>query len=80
MTSIKKFFRPLILVLAIIFVTISVTGCSSTINTIKTIKTIKTVSQSEKARKVFKGVMGVGDVIDLKRNASDLADKILKHK
>lgn len=74
MISIKKFLRPLILVLTIIFGALSLTGCASTINT------IKTISQTEKAKKVFKGAMGVVDVIDVKRNVSDLADKILKHK
>ena len=73
MISIKKFLRPLIFVLAIIFVTINLTGCASTINT------IKTISQGEKARKVFKGAQAIVDVVDVKRNAGDLADKILKH-
>ena len=74
MISIKNFLRPLILVLAVIFMTISLTGCTSTINT------IRTISQTEKARKVFKGAMNAADVIDLKRNVDDLANKILKHK
>ena len=74
MSSIKKFFRPLTLVLAIIFMTISVTGCTSTINT------IRTISKAEKARKVFKGAMGIVDVIDVKRNVDDLANKVLKHR
>lgn len=72
--SIKKFIRPLIFLTAIIFVTINVTGCASTFNT------IKTISQAEKAKKVFKGAQAVIDVVDVKRNVGDLADKILKHK
>ena len=67
----KKFLRPLIFTLIIIFVTFGVTGCAST---------IRTLAQAEKAGKVLKSAAAVGDVIELKRNASDLLDKILKHR
>lgn len=71
MISIKNFIHSLILVLMIIFVTVSVTGCASA---------IKSINQADKARKAFKGAMAISDVVDIKRNASDLLDKILKHK
>ena len=71
MFSVKKFFHPLIFILTIIFVTLSVTGCGSVINGI---------NQANKSRKAFKAVKSVIEVIDLKRNADDLADKLLKHR
>lgn len=71
MISVKNFIRSLILVLMIIFVTVSVTGCASA---------IKGINQADKARKAFKGAMTISDVVDIKRNVSDLADKILKHR
>lgn len=69
MISIKKFLRPLIFVLAIVFVTINVTGCASTINT------IKTISQGEKAKKVFKGAQAIVDVVDVKKMPATLPIK-----
>lgn len=71
MFSVKKFLRPLIFTLTIIFVTLSVTGCGSVINGI---------NQANKARKAFKAVKATTDVVDLKRYADDFADKILKHR
>ena len=71
MISIKSFLRPLIFLIAIIFGALILTGCSSA---------IKGVVQADKARKAFKSAMNVKDVVDLKRNAGELADKILNHK
>ena len=64
MISIKKFLRPLVIFLLIIFGALSLTGCASV---------IRSVSKISKAQKVI-------NAVELKRNVGELADKILDNK
>ena len=64
----KRFLRLLISLLMIVFVLLSVTGCSSV---------IKGINQVDKARKAIKGSAAVVDVVDVKRNVDVLCDKVL---